>query len=241
MKLYCFTNQLWDSKDETRKVFPRLRADSLRTGKELFIEKKIWHIKYVNECPTFDYFTMVKGGDYKKEDDWILLDCYSFIGTKVPISIIGYCISPKLKEILESYLIAPPYKFYPCKVKFKGQKLDYFIFQCSFDDLNEVLFDKSSFAYYEYSDINRILHEIEGINNLVEYNDRVINFAKNGMSLEFIKKTYPRFYDIIPFNMFAISERLKCAIEGAELTGVEIKPIENMEFDFEKGVPENLI
>lgn len=225
---------MYSTDTERKKLTPLLRGDRIIKGRELFTQEKIYYTNYVENAPVFDYFEMVDGGNFKKVDDWILLDCYGFIGYKVPIS--GICVSPKFKEVLEQFYLMQPTIFYPCKVMYKGRKLTFYIFHCAINLLEHINYSKS----------NSILTSTKTQQKIADFRlpasyDLFLKYRKDNLPenarISFLSYYLDKYVDLLPFNPYAISERLKNAIEEAGLTGVEIKAINDIGFEFENGIP----
>ena len=76
--------------------------------------------KIIYDAPLFDYF-FLQNGKLEKDWEWKLQDVHDFIGEFPPGG--NWYISDKLKQVLENFIIAKEYYFYPTKLLYKGIKL----------------------------------------------------------------------------------------------------------------------
>lgn len=208
------------------KVYPDLNGLSLKEGKEFFDNDLIHGFKCVDNTPLFDYFTMYsisEEGPY----DWILLDVYGFAGQSCP-SVRGWCISKRFKEVLEKFSIGRPFRFYPAKVMYQGQKYDYYIFQLAYNEKDHTLFSKCTYQYIKrypergYAEANLNINSNE-------------EFKKHGSALITRKTVLDKYYDVFwtKGSMMTISEKLKNEIVKEKITGLDIDEVDYMEFLFE--------
>lgn len=233
-KFYKIKEMSWGSEDPEKKVYPDLNGNNLLEGKELLgIEGQIKNFNVVDNTPVFDWFTMMsisEPGAY----DWILLDVYGFAGDHTPM-IRGWCISKKLKEIMEKFLIAEPFKFYPAKVMFQGQKYDYYIFQLAYNENDHTRFNKCTYQYIKRWPDRGYAEADLHINNKEEFKN---NNALAGYSLITSKTVLDRYFDVFwtRGSMMTISEKLKDEIVKENITGLKIEEVDYMEFLFEDRV-----
>lgn len=162
----------------------------------------------------------------KKENDFILLDVYH----NSDVMVEGFLISEQFKILLEGFKIAMPYKFYPSKLKYQNNKLDYYIFQVAWNEWEDFDFEKSK--YYEkidgdWQDLEMNVSDSKSFRQMYrlwkEDNERY------KMDIV-IKKKFDIFY--IQFLGFIISEELKNEIENKNITGIELNKFKNINFYF---------
>ncbi|MBP2617885.1 hypothetical protein [Chryseobacterium jejuense] len=101
----------------------------------------------IKGLPTLDYFYL-ESFDKKEFWEWKLLDVHKFFG--IAGLIDGWLISKKMKSLLCNFNIPEEHYFYPSKLLYKGEKLDYFVFQfygrkISDEVLKYINFEKSVF------------------------------------------------------------------------------------------------
>lgn len=203
--------------DANGKLVPNGKAYFERIGKG----------EVIYDAPVFDYFFLESYGD-PKDWEWKLQDVHRFIG-EYPVG--GYLfISDYFKQLLEQFKIAEPYHFYPSKLKYKSQKLDYYIFRLNSDLEKNVNFQQSSFILQRGLLRPIIVKKIDFVlNNLEHFNAVEKEYReKQDLGIAPEKVTIKYNYDLIAlFGINAdviISERLKQAIEKAKIEGLEIKP-----------------
>lgn len=181
------------------------------------------------EIPLLDYFTLTSF-EVKTRWEWILCDAMNFQG-KYPMSCEMF-VSEKFKKLLESFNLGN-HAFYESRLMFKGEKLTYFIFKQDEDVL--VDFSKSKFRLEKGMLRPTPLEDFEGIINSKkelreiekQLEDKYLKFKK----MAFLAPQTDMFL-IRELPKLGISERLKNEIENAGITGIEISPFENIEFEF---------
>lgn len=229
MKYYSLKIKLWDNsilddESEGRKVYPEANGDTI-TNSNGFLSKggefgKIYFENVVDDAPVFDYFYLYNS-TYQKEYDWILLDAYGYVGQNIP-SCRGFLVSERLKQLLEQFKIAQPYRFYKSKLMYQGQKLDYYIFHLAQNEWNEFNYELSTFSIEgEKMEIN--------ITNNRELKKLLKEFPNIKMEIHL-----NHYADIFYFAHFGyvVSEYLKNAIENAKLLDFEFIEIKNAYFSF---------
>lgn len=141
-------------------------------------------------------------------------------------------LSDRAKQVFEQFDIAKGYHFYPSKLLYKGDKLDYWIFQYAANDngLSHKLYidyPKSVF-YDEQQDIELKISDYEEFKII---RDRIGEDTDYEKDLIAQKTALNQPVDFIPFfginsNGTVASEKLKLAIEAADLVGFEFKEVE---------------
>lgn len=219
LKLRLWNDSIMDEESDGRKVYPEASGDKvsnsngyLTKGGEL---GKIYFEKYVDDAPVFDYFYLYNS-TYQKEYDWILLDAYGYVGQNVP-SCRGFLVSERFKDLLESFKIAQPYRFYKSKLLYRGQKLDYYIFHLAQNEWNELNYD-----------LTAIFHEGKNIKPTILNNRELKKLIKEFPDLK-MEICFNKQSDIFYFAHFGyvVSENLKKEIEKSEFVDFEFVEIEN--------------
>ncbi len=150
-------------------------------------------------------------------------------------SIISYVISPRLKEILNTFNLYPN-KFYNAKVLFKEKELPFFVWQLFIDGFDKFVdFEQSTFC--EWGEEEKIGDEQLKLTNKRDLSTirrqhkwRRCFFNKAVMKPEFKELDCVR---LPPPLGNVISERLKNALEAVDppLEGLEIHPCP-VEFEY---------
>ena len=169
----------------------------------------------IADDPMFDYFQL-ESFDKEEYWEWMLSDVYKFIGEGSQIP--GWLISEKLKSILENYKIAKPHFYYPSKLLYKGEKLDYHVFQFSGDNFLTPLVDYINFQMMNLAD-------------LIFHTTRILKESGFDVISIPIKKLVLRDnIDFISMQNFLgdklVSERLKNSIEENGITGFEFSELD---------------
>ncbi|GJQ05080.1 hypothetical protein [Capnocytophaga canimorsus] len=221
-------------KIEIKGRYPELgRIASRAEGKDVedaeYYFDKMAKGEIVNNAPLFDYFYL-ESFDKREYWEWQLNDVHSFIGEGSQIQ--GWFISEKLKKLFEKFKISKPYCFYPSKLLFKNEKLDYFIFHFSgeqfFNNLvNYIDFNKSLF----FDPNQKIDFKIIDIQDLVAQTRRI--FKESGceiISVPIKKLVLNESLDFFTMQSFLTdnlcSETLKQAIEQNNITGFEFSELD---------------
>ncbi|WP_276481621.1 hypothetical protein [Paraflavitalea pollutisoli] len=181
----------------------------------------------IDNAPLFDHFSLIRQfHDDPTTWEWILLDIFSFSGGDQPG---GWLISDHFKLILEQFIIAQPHRFYPAKLLYKGNKLDYSIFNLLWTAIEStVQIDALTFNVTDVDTetdkgpLQERFHSAEEIHN----RQHALRMQQR-LRMHLSSITINQYYDLIPlFGLFAdviISERLKIAIEQSRIEGVDIK------------------
>ncbi|AEK23354.1 hypothetical protein [Capnocytophaga canimorsus] len=221
-------------KIEIKRRYPELgRIASRAEGKNVpNADEYFWAMdrgEILYDAPIFDFFTL-KSFDEEKYWEWQLNDTHNFIGKGSQIQ--GWFISEKLKKLFEKFKISKPYCFYPSKLLFKNEKLDYFIFHFSgeqfFNNLvNYIDFNKSLF----FDPNQKIDFKIIDIQDLVAQTRRI--FKESGceiISVPIKKLVLNESLDFFTMQSFLTdnlcSETLKQAIEQNNITGFEFSELD---------------
>lgn len=184
----------------------------------------------VDTDTVFDYFHTIEPGeeDYYDEEararmDVELLDIYETIAS----TSNHIFVSAKFKDVLERFKICRPYRFYPAKLLFKGEKFDYFLFVPYTDSFDSVIFPLSTFWQYDIV-ARKILPELGEcyLRNRMDYEETQRPLPKN-VRLQHTKLTLHPYYDLIRGigGVYSVSERLKKAIEDAGIRFIEFEEL----------------
>lgn len=231
MKFCQLKNRLWSSE---KKIYPSANIEKFDDAEfffgngEIDFPSQIDYFKIYNSAPLFDYFILWDFSE-KKENDWILLDTYAFLGKNMP-TIRGYLVSKGFKSILESFSIASPSKFYASKLMYHNEKLDYYIFQMAWNEWEEFDFDNSS--YYEKIGDNWQKMDFK-VSNSRDFRQIYKLWKDDSARYKMcivLKRKYDIFY--IQFLGFVISEDLRKEIERIGITGIDLNDFQNIEFTF---------
>lgn len=148
--------------------------------------------------------------------------------------IFGFLIDLDFKNILESHNL-PPHRFYPVKVFYKGQLLNYYWFHFIYDMWQFVNTQKSKIEWIQKVSGKTIKEfsfdskeHIKSLKKEVTFEEGMILkevvFDTNFMNEDIIKIT-DTFY--IPL----ISEKLKNALTKAGMTGFETREFDRIRFE----------
>lgn len=224
LKLSSRNESIKDELSEGPKIYPQANGSKI-TNSNGYLSKggefgKIFFENYVDNAPIFDYFFLYSLS-YQKEYDWILLDAYSYIGQNVP-SARGFLVSKRLKEILEQFEIAQPFRFYESKLMYQGEKLEYYIFHLAQNEWKEFDFKESSF-FSNDDELNVKVASNRELKKLIK--------SEPNIKMNLVLKNQ---YDIFYFSQFnyVISESLKNKIEKNKILGLEFTELKNVNFDF---------
>lgn len=217
---------------------PFPRADAETCGEEInsLFREKIRNYNYLDHAPLFDFFSL-RSVSFEGSYDWILNDVHSFVGAQSP-TIRGWLISDFFKNLLENFRIAEPYRFYPAKVMFQGQKHEAYVFQIAYKLWEHLDFGESDFFYWS----RQGMHELVEHGSVKSYGEMypMAKLKKDTthtyVEMRVGKAVLNQYYDIIldynSANGILISEPVKEAILAAKITGVSIEPYTMTEFFF---------
>ncbi|WP_299710220.1 hypothetical protein [uncultured Tenacibaculum sp.] len=206
--------------DSRKMIIPSLDGEYVKNREEFF-DIPGHANKVFEENKEFDYLIPRYSDEYIEVE--FLCDFHSWIGEK-PSFFSGIPISKRMKEIVEKFNLYPN-KFYEAKVMFKGEYHEYYIWQFFLDGFNKFVdLENSTFCEWKMGlkvdeNIINVKSEKELRRTMMYNNWRGWGFERAVMKKEYkdidaAKLAYP--YGIL------ISERLKNALERAELTGFKI-------------------
>ncbi|WP_028523017.1 hypothetical protein [Runella limosa] len=179
------------------------------------IEKSTNYRSLIDDVPVFDYFVLKElYGERKKKFDWIKLNAYDFVVGHYTISSC-FLVSEQFKETIAAFNL-PRHRFYPAKLMYKGQKLDYYIFQLG--EEIPILYEKCNYQI-EGESMTITAQELQ-IHEKESFNFRWIALNKDRKRLNIKNFVFSKHYDyFICGELFkVISEPLKEALETAGLT-----------------------
>mgnify|MGYP003365321716 CR=1 FL=1 len=184
----------------------------------------------IDDAPLiFDYFYL-QSFDVEKYWEWLLTDVYRFIGEGSQIP--GWLISKKLRNLLENFNIAEPHFYYASKLLYKGEKLDYYIFQFSGKIFRLPLTDYVDFTKSLFYDPNhKIDFKVDNEVDLLSKQEKIVeesNFEVINIPIK--KLVFNSNIDFISMQNFLgdklVSEKLKQAIEENGITGFEFSELD---------------
>jgi hypothetical protein len=197
---------------------PSANGEYVPGGKQYF--DRMGKGEVVVDAPLFDYFHLQSYGP-QKDWEWRLQDAHDFIG-EYPTGGCWY-ISDRFKQLLEQFKIGKGCHFYPTKLLFRGEKLDYWIFQYAINPMQNIDFGRSFFH------IEGEEHPVEGVTTWQEYDEFDIQlYNQSKRSLVWDYATLTEDYDFLYYiaeGDILVSERLKDAIRAAGIEGLEFKDI----------------
>ncbi len=210
-----------DTKDYigSYQLFPRFNAQNIES-QNILNDNLSYFNQFLPDDTSFKNMSLgyIGEGGFPKEPHAIA-DMHSWI-IKQPNGLM-YPISPRFKELLEKFNI-PFSKFYTGSVTFKGIEHTYYIihilaYQYHFIDFEKSTFFKGNLFLERISDTSVSGENIEEIKEQVGHR-WIFNKAVMKSDFKDVDMYYLDSYQIL------ISERLKNAIEEANLTGVKITP-----------------
>ncbi|AEK24512.1 imm11 family protein [Capnocytophaga canimorsus] len=221
-------------KIEIKRIYPELgRIASRAEGKNVpNADEYFWAMdrgEILYDAPIFDFFTL-KSFDEEKYWEWQLNDVHNFIGKGSQIQ--GWFISEKLKKLFEKFKISKPYCFYPSKLLFKNEKLDYFIFHFSAHNFRKPLTDYITFTKSLFYDPNhKINFLVKNEQELLIQQEKILDASGYEIINVPIKKlVLNESLDFFPMQTFLgdiiCSENLKQAIEQNNITGFEFSELD---------------
>ncbi|RAW02586.1 hypothetical protein [Pseudochryseolinea flava] len=115
-------------------------------NRELYFPR-ISNSEVIYDAPVFDYFYL-QTYDPKEDAEWRLQDVHGFSGEYPAVS--AWYVSDRFKELITRHNIAKAFHFYATKLKFKDEKLAYWMFHYgilghSFDPNTMIDFNRSIF------------------------------------------------------------------------------------------------
>ncbi|TWP29230.1 hypothetical protein ETU08_08070 [Apibacter muscae] len=196
--------------DTPQEVLGHANGEYVPRGREYF--NRIGDGEIVEDAPIFDYFHLQSFGE-EKDWEWRLQDIHGFIG--VGSIMTGWYISNDFKLLLENFKIAPKYHFYETRLKYREEKLKYWIFQFPIDHYQNINFKKSQFESYPDQNI----YSFNTSEEFIFFAEK--HYLETRKDLKTKKVCFKSTFDIAETteNETIVSEKLKKAIETMELKG----------------------
>lgn len=198
-------------------------------GKDDFFDNgKSSSTKFYDQDYKFDYLVPVEFGEVKEKPQ-IIVDLHMWIGLDIPFGGRFHPISKNFKELLENYKLQA-HKFYDATVLFHDNYYPYYVWQVLSKKYQEYIdFDKT--YYNNLNSYRKLKHEELEVKQFSSYDEmrkysrsnwnRNWNYEKIVMKPSFRDIDYCYVYGLNGGDL--ISEKLKIAIEDAELTGIEFE------------------
>lgn len=211
---------------EQDRVLGHANGEFVSEGKSYF--SRMGDGEIILDAPVFDYFHLQSYGP-KEEWEWRLQDVHGFIG-EYPTGASWY-ISDRFKRLLKNFCIAEGHHFYATRLLYKGEKLDYWIFQYAIKNKTYVKdavidFEKSIF----YNEVDDTLINVENYDEFKVERKKIeegSNYSKDLITKKLVLKNRVDFLPLFGINNSGeiVSENLKQAIEEANLIGLEFKEL----------------
>lgn len=226
--------------ERSYKTLPDVNAKYFNSDhlKSIFREKIVNRRNIVKDLPCLDFF-ICYSISYKQEYDWILLDIYYLTGTDVAIDIRGFLSSPKLRTTLKAghFVLGTDHHFYPAKLRFQGDYLDYFLFQYIYNNYDEVCWNKT--RCWKKLDEKDSFEEIVVTSSSDISQPFLKYWYKKGINDFKVEFWFDSFTDILVDPILGytmISERLKRDLEKNEISGIEFSEVDFLEINFKNSL-----
>jgi hypothetical protein len=187
---------------------------------------RIYEYALTDNVPVLDHF-FLRESVRNKIDDWVLLDLYGLSAINIQGS--AYLVSPKLRDLIDKFQISQPYRFYPAKLLYQGEKLDYFLFQ--FGSFIHPNYAESSYKFEQKEGIfqGKSLDIKEEIDFLKLKNKTYDEIGP----MKFVEMTFDIQYDLyITYQCKLISSRMKEALEQANISGIWYEDLKDFTVSF---------
>lgn len=224
MKRYKLT---WESFDNNGSfnIFPRINASRIQNQNVLDRGASFYETFYPEDTSFKGMFLSYGTEIDVPEEPHVLCDMHSWVENSPPALV--HPLSPRFRDLLYMFNI-PDVRFYKGSVLWKGTEYEYYVMHILLLEQKYIDFEYSSFVKANYRGEKMLGEPIRG-NNIEEVYEKLgsklVTFERAVMLPEF------RNIDMYFFNGILITERLKNAIETANLTGVKITECP-IEFEF---------
>lgn len=180
----------------------------------------------------FDYFELeflTKGPGQAMA----LLEAYDFLGLKKPMWI-NHLINERLHEAFLNSKVCPQTRFYPAYLKFKGNKLNYFIIHSIYHYTADVDYDRSKFGYIKADhgdDHGKILQEfsVSNINDWKSKYETKPELTRFRPTILAMKAYYDAFL-LETMPGWIVSQSLKDNLVNAKFQCFEFEEIQDVQF-----------
>lgn len=213
------------------RVYPAIHGKNVKNGSQIFQRIDLEN-KFIKKCFHFDYLSLKNLEEpFMFDTPWKKVDLHNWISPGLLDSgAISYGISPKLKKIFDQYNLTSS-AFYEAKLMYENEKHDFWVWQIkensylsfinweasTFTDWNMMRTRKRGTKFYTFYSELDFLATSEGKFRL--------GFDKAIFRTSFKENDLCFFPRVFPAYTFIISERLKQAIESANIEGVVIKEL----------------
>ena len=213
MKYYKIKLSFYNYNDKNKRITSSAKGNKIPNANYYFYEMR--EGKILTDAPLFDYF-FLESFEKKKYWEKYLLDVHDFFGEGS--QIMGWFVSEDLKLLLETFNLSQPHHFYPSKLSYKGEKIDYYIFQFA----GHIMIDeiRTKCINWKNSVFFNPIDELRSIMKRSKY-DKEIKLQKLALKEDldfFPMATY--------LNDDIVSENLKRAIEEMKITGFEFSELD---------------
>jgi hypothetical protein len=187
---------------------------------------RIHEYALTDNVPVLDHF-FLRESIRNKINDWILLDLYGL--NVINIQGSAYLVSPKLRELIEQFHISQPYRFYPAKLLYQGDKLDYFLFQ--FGSFTHPNYAESSYKFEQKEGVFK--GEYFDIKDRMDFTQLVIKTYNEDDRMNYAEMVFDHQYDLfITDKCKLISARMKEALEQANISGIWYEELKDFTVTF---------
>jgi len=220
-------------------INPGIDAIDIDNGKAYF--RTDYYDEFIEPEPFFNDLKLYKRLPEDLEPT-IFNDTHTWAG-RSPAMTWTIPLSEPYKNLLEQYNLVGS-KFYSGNLNFQGESFPYYVFHTLDNAWDNVLdLEKSVFLNFSGACNKKSVFEEIKINSVEDYrtkNDK--QFMDNweeyeiAHNIELSEVHLNQKVDLIflPELRYCISERLKNAIESANISGVEITPITNVDFYYQE-------
>ncbi|MFN3378384.1 MAG: hypothetical protein ACK41O_02955 [Runella zeae] len=187
---------------------------------------RIYEYALTDNVPVLDHFYL-RESVRNKINDWILLDLYGLSAINIQGS--AYLVSPKLRDLIEQFEISQPYRFYPAKLLYQGEKLDYFLFQ--FGSFTHPNYAESSYKFKQ----KEVFFKGDSLDILEEMDflKKANKCYAEGDMMTYAKMVFDNQYDLfITYQCKLISARMKEALEQANISGIWYQELKDFTVGF---------
>lgn len=187
---------------------------------------RIYEYALTDNVPVLDHFYL-RESVRNKINDWVLLDLYGLSAINIQGS--AYLVSPKLRDLIEQFEISQPYRFYPAKLLYQGEKLDYFLFQ--FGSFIHPNYAESSYKFKQKEGVFK--GEKIDIKNKSDFYELFNKTYDEGDFMTFAERVFDHQYDLfISDQPILISSRMKEALEQANISGIWYEDLKDFTVGF---------